>query len=310
MIELQHDQRKDSFIRTESSKAASSFSIIIPTFNRPVQLGKCLDCLTRLDFPKSRYEVVVVDDGSASGMETVVEPFRQLMNVSLITQRNSGPGIARNKGVANSRGRFIAFTDDDCQPARDWLATLSERLLDSPERMYGGHVSNALVDNIYSVASQLLVDYLYTYYNSETGRSQFYTSNNMAMARDIFDAVGGFDTNFPGACGEDRELCDRWRHCGYGMTYSPEAIVYHYHELNFPAFCRQHFGYGGGAVRFRNARVRRGQPRIRIEPPAFYLGLVGSAWKMKRSRPLSLTILMAISQIANAVGYVFTKFRL
>ncbi len=294
--------------RVESNEVIS-FSIILPTFNRPMKLESCLASLSRLGFPRGRYEVVVVDDGSATSMETVVEPYRQLMNVSLIVQENSGPGTARNNGVAHSRGRFIAFMDDDCMPDRDWLAKLSERLLEDPQRMYGGDVLNALESNIYSAASQLLIDYLYAYYNSEQEHARFFTSNNMAMAKDIFDAVGGFNTDFPGVFGEDRELCDRWLAFGYGMSYVPEAIVCHYHDLTFRSFCRQHFCYGGGAVRFHEGRSRRKQERFKIEPLSFYLDLIFSAWKMKRPRPLSLTALLVISQVANALGFAFTRIR-
>ena len=294
--------------RVENNDMIGS-SVIIPTYNRPLQLDCCLAALARLDFPKDRYEVVVVDDGSASSMETVVEPYRQIMNMTLLVQENSGPAVARNNGVAHSRGRFIAFMDDDCRPDRDWLTKLSERFLEDPRRMYGGKVFNALDNNIYSAASQLLIDYLYAYYNSELEHARFFTSNNMAMARDIFDAVGGFDTNFPGVFGEDRELCDRWLNFGYGLSYVPEAIVCHYHELTFWTYCRQHFFYGGGAVRFHEGRSRRKQERLRFEPLAFYLELIISAWKMKRQRLLSLTALLVISQVANAVGFAFTKIR-
>jgi GT2 family glycosyltransferase len=296
--------------RLEFSSDSASFSIIIPSCNRPVQLNNCLDSLTRLDFPKSQFEVVVVDDGSASSMESVIESYRSLINITLITQKNAGPGIARNNGVANSRGRFIAFTDDDCKPDRGWLTRLSSQLQKFPDIACGGHISNGLDDNIYSVASQLLVDYLYTYYNRETEHSQFYTSNNMAMARDVFNAVGGFDRNYPGLCGEDRELCDHLRHCGYGWTYVPEAIVYHYHELKFWSFWRQHVNYGGGSVRFRAARARRNQERFKIEPPAFYLNLILCAWKTKLPRPVALTTLLMISQLANALGFVMARFRI
>ena len=285
------------------------FSIIIPTYNRSMQLDSCLASLTQMDFPKDCYEVVVVDDGSATSMETVVEPHRQFMNIRLIVQENSGPGAARNNGVAHARGRFIAFTDDDCTVAENWLTKLSERLIADSQRMYGGIVINGLDNNIYSAASQLLFDYLYTYYNGELEHARFFTSNNMAMARDIFDELGGFDTSFPGVFGEDRELCDRWHHFGYGLSYVPQATVCHYHDLTFWAYCRQHFNYGGGAVRFHEGRSRRKQERFKIEPLKFYLELILSAWKMKRPRPLSLTGLLAISQVANAVGFAFTKIR-
>jgi len=93
------------------------------------------------------------------------------------------------------------------------------------------------------------------------------------------------------------------------LSYVPQAVVCHYHELNFWTYCRQHFYYGGGAVRFHQGRSKRKQERFRIEPPAFYLELIISAWKMKRPHPLSLTVLLVISQVVNAVGFVLTKIR-
>jgi glycosyltransferase involved in cell wall biosynthesis len=285
------------------------FSIIIPTYNRSIQLGSCLASLTCLDFAKDLFEIVVVDDGSAFSMDKVVEPYRQTLNIKLLAQANSGPGVARNSGVAKAEGKFIAFIDDDCMPDRGWLKMLSERVLKDPERMYGGNVVNALGNNIYSAASQLLIDYLYAYYNSEPEHAHFFTSNNMVMSRNIFLEVGGFNTEFPNVFGEDRELCDRWLSCGYGLSYVPEAIVYHYHDLNLEGFCRQHFRYGGGAVRFHQGRALRNQESFRIEPLTFYLDLIFSAWRMKRPRPLSLTALLVLSQLLNAAGFAYTRIR-
>jgi GT2 family glycosyltransferase len=131
----------------------------------------------------------------------------------------------------------------------------------------------------------------------------------MAMARDTFVAVGGFDTSLRGFFGEDRELCDRWQHFGHGLSYVPHATVCHFHDLTFWTYCRQHFCYGSGAVRFHKGRRVRKQERFKIEPLAFYLKLIGCAWKMKRPRPLSLTVLLVISQVANALGYAFTRIR-
>ncbi len=283
-------------------------SIIIPTFNRPARLAACLESMTRLRYPKEGFEVIVVDDGGNADLGVIIDKVRESINVRLITQNNTGPAGARNAGAANATGEFIAFTDDDCTPAQDWLTALAQRWRQDPAKMYGGHTVNALESNIYSAASQSLIDYLYSYYNADPERARFFASNNMAMARNMFEAAGGFDTNFPAASGEDRELCDRWLQLGHGMTLVPEARVYHHHGLTFRTFWTQHFNYGTGAWRFRQSRRLRQRDALKIEPLTFYLNLVGHAGKKKLHRRHAISALMVLSQIANAAGFFRAKF--
>ena len=285
-------------------------SIIIPTYNRPGPLTACLESLARLRYPREQFEVIVVDDGGSLDLGPIIDPLRDVINIGLITQENTGPAGARNKGAANAKGEFIAFTDDDCVPQEDWLAIFVQHLQQDPAKMYGGHTVNLLENNIYSTASQALIDYLYGYYNSSPGQAHFCASNNMAVAKKLFDDIKGFDSTFPGACGEDRELCDRWLHSGRAMSYIAEAKINHNHNLSFNTFLQQHFNYGTGALRFRQARTARGQKPQRTEPPAFYFGLVSYAWKKRGHRPLSLSALLVLSQVANVAGFTWAKLRL
>src|SRR5271170_7752963 len=105
----------------------TDFSIVVPTYNRPRQLAACLAALARLDYPRDRFHVVVVDDGSASPMDTVIAAFRDRLDIECHRQANSGPGPARNRGARSAKGRILAFTDDDCAPHSDWLKTLAAR---------------------------------------------------------------------------------------------------------------------------------------------------------------------------------------
>ncbi len=90
------------------------FTVVIPTYNRPQQLIQCLDAISMQAYPKTRYEVIVVDDGSNESMEAAVAPFLGRMSIVLLRQPNSGPADARNAGAAVARGHYVAFTDDDC----------------------------------------------------------------------------------------------------------------------------------------------------------------------------------------------------
>jgi len=283
-------------------------SIIIPTFNRPDVLATCLESLRRLRFPADQLEVVVVDDGGEADLDPAIQRVQAMIDVRLVKQRNTGPAGARNAGVAVARGEFIAFTDDDCIPDVDWLAVLVDRLKQNPMRMFGGRTVNELENNIYSAASQSLIDYLYVYYNADRERARFFTSNNVAMPRTLFDSVGGFDAGFNAAGGEDREFCDRWRFYGHEMEYVPEARVFHLHKLSLGTFWKQHFNYGIGAFRFRKCKSLRDHKPPVFEPLSFYIGLVRYPSNNGLQRPFATSALMVLSQIANAAGFVAAKF--
>jgi GT2 family glycosyltransferase len=288
------------------SRYKYSFTVIIPTYGRPKQLKDCLDSVADLAYDRDGFEAVVVDDGSRTSLEEIVIAFRKRINIRLLRQENSGPAAARNRGAEESGGKYLAFTDDDCKPSRQWLTRLEEALNPDPEILVAGRTVNDLPDNTYSTASQLITEFLYSYYNKESAR--FIASNNMALSREQFHRVGGFDTAFPLAAAEDREFCDRYLHLGYKTVYAPEAIVRHAHPLTLDKFVRQHFNYGQGAHRFHNIRAGRSREGMKIEPVNFYTGLLFYPWNTPCRNKTFLSLLMALSQAANVVGYFSAKF--
>ncbi len=284
------------------------FSIVIPTYNRPERLATCLQSLARLDYPRERFEVIIVDDGSEMPVESAVEQVQSQLHIMLLKQPNAGPAKARNTGAFRAKGEFLAFTDDDCTPASDWLTTLAARFAEFPDSIIGGRTVNALSDNLYSTASQILIDYLYGYYNASAEGASFFASNNFALPAERFRALGGFDTSFPLAAAEDREFCDRWLHKGYHMIYAPEVLVYHAHRLALPAFWRQHFNYGRGAFCFHQVRAQRNREPVKVEPFSFYLNLLTYPFVQPLHRPAPLlTGLLFLSQVANAAGFFWER---
>jgi len=286
------------------SEASPFFSVVVPTYRRAELLPTCLEALAGQAYARDRFEVLVVDDGGDASLEPVVAPFQERMHVTLLSQPHGGPAQARNTGAAHARGAFLAFTDDDCAPDAAWLQRLAARFAHVPAHMIGGQTVNALPQNRCSAASQLLIDYLYAYYNAGTSQPSFFTSNNMALPRRMFLAIGGFDAILMTAAAEDRELCDRWQHLGYRLTYAPEALVAHKHRLSVWQFCRQHFEYGRGAHYFRMARAQRGRGRVAIEPWSFYCNLLGFPFAHERTpRATAIAALLLLSQCANALGF-------
>lgn len=282
------------------------FSIIVPTYRRTQQLATCLATLAKLEYSGDRFEVIVVDDGGGGALDAVVTPVKGSLPVTLLRQSHVGPSGARNAGAVKAKGEYLVFTADDCMPAENWLSMLATRVVAEPDSAVGGAIINALPDNLYSTATHLLIEYLYSYYNALPDTAQFFTPNNLAVPAARYRAIGGFDESFVRATGEDREFCDRWTRHGYRMIYAPEVIVAHAHPLTLRAFIRQHFNYGRGTFRYRTmqASLRAGQ--MSLEPVSFYLNLLRASRSVARTkRNVRLTLLLGVSQVANASGFVW-----
>ena len=285
------------------------FSIIVPTYDRPEQLLCCLDALAALRYPREEFEVIVVNDGGAMPPGGKLAPLVERIQFTLLAQENAGPARARNLGAERARGEYLAFTDDDCAPTPDWLTALEQAFRHAPEALVGGRIINVVEGHLCSEASQLLIEYLYGYYNGTVDRgANFFASNNLAISAPAFRALRGFAPSFGRAAGEDRDLCARWRFAGGRFQFAPNAVVRHAHVLTLAAFAGQHFGYGRGAYKFRVEHTRREVKGVRVESLAFYTGLLG--FPFHHGRPLRaarLALLLGVAQVANAAGFFWER---
>jgi len=280
-------------------------SVIVPTYERVAQLSACLSALASQDYPRDHFEVLVVDDGGAISPDGIIETFRHQLNLRLLKQRHSGPAAARNYGAAHAKGPFLAFTDDDCTPAPDWLRSLATGFVSCSDCAFGGRTINELAHVPYSTASQLVTDYLYARWNSDPDNATFLTSNNFALPAKSFHDVGGFDTGWTRAAGEDRDLCDRLISRDYRLRYVSDALVSHAHPLTFRTFWRQHFNYGRGSYRLHRLRAQHSARAIRVEPLGFYLRMVGYPFaRASGGKALLLAVLLAVAQVAHAAGFL------
>ena len=285
---------------------AIDFSVIIPTCNRPRQLEECLTALAGLDYPSSKFEVIVVDDGGEYPAEPVAGAFRERLNLVVHRQAPAGPAVARNMGAGTARGQYLVFTDDDCVVSPEWLKQFALRVHGAPHGIIGGATVNALPDNVYSTASQALINYLCDYYTRSPGEARFLVSGNLLVPADVFRSLGGYDATYPLAAAEDRDFCDRARLRNWAMVYAREVVVGHRHALGAFSYCKQHVWYGRGAFRFRRLHSSGSKERVRIEPLHFYSGmLVYPFHQPEIRRPLAVASLLVVSQIANAAGFFY-----
>ena len=280
------------------------FSVIVPTCNRGEQLGVCLRALWALDFPGSGYEIIVVDDASAVAAEESVSGVGGGVRTSFVRlPRNEGPAAARNHGARQAKGRYLAFTDDDCRPAPDWLKLLKQCAESAPGRAIGGRIVDEHPERVCSAASQAIFDAVYGYYNADRRNARFFASANLAVPAGLFREAGGFDPAY--RTSEDREFCARWLRRGYGLVYVPEAVVVHDTPAGFWKFCRRHYHYGEGAYRFRRQQALEESAPLRLEGQGFYRRLLRSPFAQAPLPRATLTAaLVLISQIASALGFV------
>jgi glycosyltransferase involved in cell wall biosynthesis len=273
-----------------------SCSVIVPTRHRPEQLRLCLEGLSELDYPKDRLQVVVVDD---SGGEAAVEPIPQAFE--LVSTNRVGPAAARNAGVEHANGELLAFIDDDCRPHRNWLGRLAARYREAPGEAVGGRTVNALRESLCSEAAQLVIDVGYIQNNLGVPDRRWFTTNNLAVPRAGFHAIGGFDAGYRTA--EDRDFCSRWTESGRAMSYEPDAVVEHFRRLDLAEFAAMHYSYGRGAFRYHRDRRHRGRP-VAVEP-GYYVALAREALRRGAgSRAAALEGLLVVWHLANTAGFL------
>lgn len=248
-------------------------TVVVPTYRRPGQVECCLEALAAQTF-REPWEVVVVDDGSPEPFTGLADRFAGRLDLRVVRQENAGPAAARNRGVAEARGKLIAFTDDDCRPEPDWLATLVGAARERPDALVGGMTINGLPHELFASTSQLIVDLVYEHFNADPDNAYFFASNNMLCGRESFLEMGGFDATFPRAGAEDRDFCDRWRMAGWPLVWRPAARVEHSHSQSFGKFVHLHVRYGRGAYLYQAKRRGRGSGTMR-EDMGFHVGLPG-----------------------------------
>ncbi|RMH68592.1 MAG: glycosyltransferase family 2 protein [Gemmatimonadetes bacterium] len=275
-------------------------SVIVPTYNRPGMLLQCLNGLFAQQIDRE-WEIIIIDDGSKIDLQPLIRSFDLHNRVRYHKQKNQGPAHARNTGVRLAQGEFIAFTDDDCIPEPDWLQVLWEHR--EEKAIVGGKTINIL-PNSYSEASQLLIDILYHFF--EGSLFYFFTSNNFALYRDTFYAIGQFDESFPTSAGEDREFCVRALHTGYHLKFVENARLHHIHNHTLRTFWNMHFKYGTATIVYHE-KIKEYETDIQLGERYFYRNLVTYPLRLKKYgwiQKMKLIGLLGLSQVAHFLGYI------
>ncbi len=249
-------------------------SVVIPVYNRPHEIQKCLTSLEALDYPADKIEVIVVDDGSRDCTAAMVRRF----DARLIVQPyNRGQSAARNTGVRVARGEIIAFMDSDCIAKPQWLRDLVPYFQDPRVALVGGFVDayyrKKRMDRYEQACSALNMGP-----QTAMGRGEncvFYVPTcNMLVRKDVYAQAGGLDDRL--RVGEDVDLCWRLMAAGHHLLYIPKGAVAHKHRNSLLPGLLRRFDYGTSeAVLY--ARFPKVTKQFPWQPTGFAMILAGAA---------------------------------
>ncbi len=210
----------------------SNITIVVCTYNRSEMLRDALRSLYDLRTAgEFTYEVLVVDNNSSDDTPATVEQCSRESRATLRGVRETKPGVAaaRNRGVREAHGEWIAFFDDDQIADSDWLYELRRGVLEQQCRIVGGAVHLLLPENcerdLHPFVRMLLGESKW----SETPQPYNHKINpgagNLMVEKSIFDEVGLFNEAL--RRGEDTDLYRRTRAAGMAAWYLPDAIIHH-----------------------------------------------------------------------------------
>jgi len=208
----------------EAQDADPLVTVVVPSHRRADGLTTLLDALAGQTLPRERWELVVVHTYDAHDADRLFEAHElaragRLRHIA-VDPESARPTLQRNLGWRAARGELIAFTDDDCRPAPDWLERLVERALEYPGAIVQGTTRPDPRDE-----SAFASPHVRTIWVEAPGRDT--QTCNILYERAQLARIGGFDERFPAAAGEDIDLALRAQASGAVLVGAPDALVYH-----------------------------------------------------------------------------------
>ena len=220
-----------------------SVSVIIPAYNAAAFIGDALAALEAQMY-QGPLQIIVVDDGSTDTTKNVVEKYSR---VKYFFQSNAGPASARNFGAREASGEILLFTDSDCRPERAWIEKMANSFSVPDISVVAGSYGIANPGSLLARIIHNEIRYRHQALMPEFPRA--FGSYNFAIRRAIFEAVGGFNTDYRTASGEDNDLSYKVLKSGGRIRFLRDALVDHYHQTDLGKYLKEQFRHGIWRVR-------------------------------------------------------------
>lgn len=255
-------------------------SVIICTYNREKYIYNVLRSVAENDYPRSGYEIVLVNNNSTDGTQAECERFaREYDDVVFryIEEMEQGLSYARNAGIRASHGDVLVYVDDDATVNREYLRTYQNFFESNPDAMAAG----GPILPVYETAEPLWFSHFTralitgkVYLGDNERRfpkGKFPGGGNAAYRKSVFEQIGLFNVelgrkgnSLMGA--EEKDLFDKMTALGIDFYYLPTAILYHIipeKKLTKDYFDRLTYGIGV-SERYRTLRISKSKYAKRL----------------------------------------------
>lgn len=222
------------------SPPAPFVSVIVPVLNGEATIERCLASLSSGSYPGERREIVVVDNGSTDRTVELVRGYP----VRLLVEPRRGLSRARNRGIEESRGEILAFTDSDCYVSTRWLAELTAGFDEDEVAAVTGEVvpyPPTTSTEHYSARRKPSVAGW-----QQSVPEPWFCFMNTAVRRQAFDRVGLFDPCFAGIGCEDIDFAWRYFDAGLRLRRRRQPVVFHQQRITALGLFRQNLRNGRG----------------------------------------------------------------
>jgi glycosyltransferase involved in cell wall biosynthesis len=274
-------------------------SLIICTRDRHHQLARCLESVRRITFERP-WELIIVDNGSTDATAAVVREFIKTANIRAIYLFEPARGKSKglNTALEIASGQILAFTDDDCYPAPDFLSQVWSAFDDPSVGYIGGRIilhdpADHPITINESVTPVTFPARSFVCAGSVQGA-------NMAFRRRVLLDIGGFDPLFgPGAlfpAAEEIEAVGRASAMGWKGEYHPEVVVRHHHGRKAADAAALWKWYAIGRGAFHMKILLRGHQFLWFARSVYQL-----RWRYRTSRTTVLWELVGAAQY----GYIY-----
>ena len=219
-------------------------SVIIPVFNDAERLRICLTALEQQTYPRSSYEVIVVDNGSNKG-QNISDLVAQFGQAKAAYESIIGSYAARNKGISLATGDVLAFTDADCIPALNWLENGVKTLLEQPDcGLVAGEVAIFFKDSTRPRVVELYEQVYAFPQKAFIEKHKFGVTANIFTFRVVMNHAGLFNASLKS--GGDVDLGQRVLSLGYPQIYADNVCVAHPALYSWQQLYKKHLRIAGG----------------------------------------------------------------
>ena len=246
-------------------------SVVVCTYNRSRHLKDLLKSLAVQFVPEGlEWEIVLVDNNSTDDTVSIVDKFIKDVDRPLTYAKEEKQGLsyARNRGILESKGKYIAFIDDDALADNNWLVSLYRAFLNYGCDGVGGRIYLKPEKKMPRWLTKDLWGFLACLDHGDKAFEiidHYIYGTNMSFSRRILDKVGLFDTSLGRTGhkpigGEETELIKRILSSGAKIYYEPAAVVQHLvedYKIKKQYFRLLHYYEGQWKGKTYNAEIKR-----------------------------------------------------